>query len=183
MTTRIIKALGIVAALGVSTMPLASYAADNATAEATVNVTINEAISMTIDQTNNSVTLDPNGSDTASIQHIVKVSTNAKGGYSLTLKDKDTDTNLTLSGTSFAIPTSDTAPDTGGKTWGVKNGTTWLAMPKSTETAISLKTAEALTGSTVYVNDSTTVTYGVAVDETLASGTYTDTVVYTATAN
>lgn len=184
MTAKIFKALGLAAGLGVAAMPLASYAVDPATADAAVNVTINPVISMSLDADSTSVSMDPNTVNLTTLSTTAKVSTNAQGGYKLTLADKDTDTNLvhtTL--TNFKIGTSTATPAAGTASWAVKGGniSSWTAMPASNGTALTLKSATALT-SAVITDEETTVTYGVGLDSSLASGTYTDTVTFTATA-
>ncbi len=184
MTAKIIKALGVSAALGVAAMPLTTFAVTPATADATVNVTINPTISLALTANSTSTSLDPGTADITNMSIEAKVSTNAKGGYTLTLRDKDETTDLvhaTL--TSFKIPTSTATPEAGTKSWAVKGGaiSSWTAMPKSTETALTIKSATALTNAVIN-NEATTTQYGVGLDSSLASGTYSDTVVYTATA-
>jgi hypothetical protein len=125
------------------------------------------------------------------------VSTNNTTGYTLTLSDTDTNTNLVSGGNNiaahggtFATPTALT-----GNGWGyavaggnfsasysaeTNNGsstTKWAGVPSSASPQ-QLKT----TASTAN-NDPTTVWYGVRANSSQAAGTYTDTVTYTATTN
>lgn len=184
MTAKIIKTLGVSAALGVAAMPLTTFAVDPVTADATVNVTINPSISMALDTNSASTAIDLSQADLTTMKIKAKVSTNAKGGYTLKLNDKDTDTDLKhASLAAFKISTSAATPTAGTSSWAVKGGevTNWAAMPASNGTALTLKSAVALTNAVIN-EEETETTYGVASGNDLASGTYSDTVVYTATA-
>ena len=185
MTAKIIKALGVSAALGIAAMPLTTFAVDPATGDADVSVTINPSISMTLDTSSVSTAIDLSAADITTMKIKASVSTNARGGYTLELNDQDTDTALrheTLN-SPYKIDTSAAAPTAGTSSWAVKGGevTNWTAMPASNGTALTLKSAAAPTNG-IISNEQTEVTYGVASGNDLASGTYSDTVVYTATA-
>lgn len=140
---------------------------------------------------------------TAGVQTIasdtVTVSTNDTAGYTLKLADGDTDTALTsgsdtisASSGTFASPAAQTANG-----WGyrVDNAGTFGAGPTSSASnavigAVKFAGVPASsapdtikTTSSVASGDSTTVWYGLAANDTLHTGTYSDDVTYTATAN
>ncbi|MBR2600852.1 hypothetical protein IKE07_01815 [Candidatus Saccharibacteria bacterium] len=121
--------------------------------------------------------------DDANFKSTIKIWTNANG-YTITLKDGDTDTSL-VSGTN-SIPAvgtvSDNAIEAGSAAWGYKVGSTastWLAVPASTASAASIKAD----GSAGADGETTEVYYAVSTAANQATGTYTDTIVYTATTN
>jgi hypothetical protein len=128
------------------------------------------------------------------------VTTNHAAGYSLTLSNGDTNTNLVNGSDNIAAHTSGTqaSPSSlAANTWGYRvdgvggfgagatlsesnvssSSFTWAGVPSSASPVNLKSTANEA------VDDETTVWYGVKVDQTLPTGTYTDTVVYTATTN
>lgn len=144
-------------------------------------------------------TMDP----TCSVQQdTVAVTTNSSTGYTLTLNDYDTLTQLVASNgnTINTVNATGTAPvRLNANTWGFRvDGTNGFgAGPTSAVTnagvptvgfaAIpsSAATAETLASSTVaaYPAVNTTVWYGLCVNASLPSGAYSDSVVYTAVVN
>jgi hypothetical protein len=128
----------------------------------------------------------------------VTISTNKANGYNLQLADSDATTTL-VSGANtipahagtFAAPTAlatnkwGYAVATAGgfdasysaETNSGSSTTKWAGVPAS-GSPTTLKTT-----ATTATNDTTTVWYGVKVDTTNPTGTYTDTVTYTATTN
>jgi len=79
-TTKIIAALGVVAGLGVASLPLSSYAADSASVSGTtqVNVNVTEAISMTITGTDSdSTTVDQYSGATSGTDNLTGQTINA----------------------------------------------------------------------------------------------------------
>lgn len=126
-------------------------------------------------------TLLPSSADTTSMYTDIFVSTNSGAGYVLTLADEDTNTSLATA--SATINTAAGLPVAGTASWAVSidAGTTWLAMPASDATPITVKNYAA--SHDLVIEDQSTVRYGVATASDQATGTYTDTITYTATAN
>lgn len=186
---KIIATLGVVAGLGVATLPLASYAA---THDTTVSLTVSPAISMSVTGTT-SVTLEPNRADLTTMSNSVSISTNNLKGYTLTVADKDTDNALVhTTKTDKKIPSTDATPTAGTSSWAVQAGgnytgmtagfdTAWKAMPKSDGTALIIrKTGEVANAIT---NEVSVLKIGVALSDSQETGTYTDQIVYTAVAD
>lgn len=170
-----------------------------ATASSTVSSVVSAVISLSSNGTVN-VNTTPTASGVETIaSDTVTVSTNDTAGYALTLQDGDATTSLTSGGNSItassgtqASPTALTANKWGyrvdgvggfgaGPTTSASNapiGSTTFAGVPANGAANSLKTT-----ATTATNDNTTVWYGVATNTTTPSGTYTDSVTYTATAN
>ena len=119
------------------------------------------------------VELLPNA--TGTMTSTVTVYTNNATGYTLNVKDKDSTTALT-SGTN-TIPASDGAVAAGTAKWNLTGGS--LTNKGITATDQEVKATSTKTNN----GDATTVTYNVATAADQATGTYTDTIVYTATTN
>lgn len=193
------KTLTTVAAMvALGTSPLLASAAVD-TGSTTINATIGAAISMTTSGTV-PISVIPTGVGAASSNSdTVTVSTSNSTGYQLSLSNGDTTTSLagpsgnTLaahSGT-YAVPSTlanntwgyrvDGAPFGAGPTTAETNQAnlsgTWSGVPSSASPQI-LKTTGGVASA-----DVTTVWYGVKVDTTKPSGTYTDSVTYTAVTN
>lgn len=192
-----------VVAVGVATSPITVSAASQ-NSNTTINATVNEVISMSTSGTV-SLTLNPAGSGVvSSASDTVSVTTNKANGYNLSVADNDATTTL-VSGANTLTASSGTktAPValTNG-TWGfaVASGTTgigtngfdasysaessstsstskWAGMP-ATGSPMMIKTT-ATTASA----DTTTVWFAAKVATSQPTGTYTDTVTYTATTN
>lgn len=133
-------------------------------------------------------TLLPASADTTSMYTIIYVTTNSGDGYTLTLNDSDTNSDLSTGTytipTIAALPVASTNPG-----WAVhidgeqiSGVDVWRAMPISTASAIIVKNYQPDPKATV-TDDQSKVTYGVATSNDQGSGLYTDTVVYTATTN
>lgn len=186
---KIIAALGVVAGLGVSTLPLTSYAAES---HQTVSVTVESNISVGVTPSG-SVSLAPNGVALDQLKHTIKVSTNNLNGYTLTVKDKDADTALVHSTkTSIKIPSTDATPTSGTSSWAVQTAaaytgmtsglnTSWKAMPASTASGLIIKKSGAINNA--LTNDTTELKIGVALSESQETGTYSDEITYTAIAD
>lgn len=145
---------------------------------------------------NISITPTPGGVVSSS-SDTVTVNTNSSTGWTLTLSDFDTDTDLESGANAFAAHAGTQASPTvlANNTWGYRivgvggfgggaysgetnNGSstsTWAGMPSSAAPN-TIKTS-----GTTATNDTTTVWYGVRATSSQPSGTYTDTVTYTAT--
>lgn len=186
--TKTIAALGVVAGLGVAALPLSSYAATQQM-DVSANVLGSIAVSTSVDgEAGAKGTLSLGdvtpGSAVVTKPVTVTVSTNSAAGYDLILNDAAADASLiNTEEADQKIPTS-TSVVKGQTAWGVRGGdlgtTTWHAVPTSEEDGLSLKNKApgALEGG----SDATTVTFGVSVAEgAVSAGTYTSTVVFTAT--
>ncbi|MBQ3271537.1 hypothetical protein IJG78_02820 [Candidatus Saccharibacteria bacterium] len=126
--------------------------------------------------------------DDTTFKSTITVYTNGVG-YSLTLIDDDTNTSLVNdTNTIPAVNTVDSDSDGNGDNaivagtaaWGYKVGSsasTWLAVPASNGTAASIKANGAYAAG----GETTEVYYAVSTSPTQAQGTYTDTIIYTAT--
>ncbi len=185
------------AAVAVAITPVVASAASQ-TSNTTINATVNEVISMTTSGTV-ALTLTPtSGGVVSSASDTVTVSTNRTTGYTLTLKNADTNTSLVSGGNNITAhsgtPATPTVLTNG--TWGFaiagapfdasysaenSNGSSaskWAGVPSSSGTAATLKTTSATA-----TNDTTTVWYAVKADSSQPNGIYSDTVTYTATTN
>ncbi len=132
-------------------------------------------------------TLLPASADTTSMYTNIYVTTNSGSGYTLSLIDSDNNNSLSTGTYTIApissLPVASTNPGwaihiDGDQAQGVD---VWRAMPAAGSSAIIVKNYQA-TRQTV-TEDLSKVTYGVATSNDQGSGTYTDTVVYTATTN
>jgi hypothetical protein len=171
------------------------------TASTTISSSISSVISLLTTNGTVNVNVVPTGSGAQTIaSDTVTVSTNDSSGYALTLADTDATTTL-VSG-SNTIPASSGSQTTpvvqANNTWGYAvqslggfNGSGYAA-PNSAAVSGTLKFAgipatgspnTLKTTSGTASSDTTTVWYAVAADTSQPSGTYTDSVTYTATAN
>ena len=188
-------AAGTLAAFSMVMSPaMVSAVTDGTTVEATVGSTI----SMSNTTSTVSVSLSPGGSAVESVgSDVVSVSTNDTDGYTLDVAASDATRNLTA-GANTIVPTAAATPAAATtlttNSWGwcvvglgacsasysVTNDQAagasgnWIAMPAS-GSAIQVKST-----STTASNDTTTFYYGVNVNSTKPTGTYTDAVTYTA---
>jgi len=203
-TTKIIAALGVVAGLGVASLPLSSYAAASVSGNAKVNVTVTEAISMTIKGTDSSsTTVDQYSGATSGTDNLTGNTINAGPassstpiapnskveGTASTFASKVTvytnDTagyKLTVKGAtaelkngSYTIPASATIA-AGTSAWAFQGGdiTAWTAMKTTDQTIKS-------SGTKTTGGEATDVLYAVSTSADQAAGTYTDTLTFTAT--
>lgn len=196
------RALNVLAAFSFVALvasPIAASAATD-TANTTVEVDLGSVISLTTSGTV-SISVTPSASGSmSSASDSVSVTTNNDSGYALTLSDGDTDTNLdngngdtiAAHGGTQASPTSLSnnewgyrvdgvdgfgAGPTAAETNAASSSHSWAGVPSSASPNTLKTTSSAASG------DATTVWYGVQVDQTLPTGTYSDTVTYTATTN
>ena len=205
----IVAGLGVVAGLGAMVLPMSAYA-DNTTGQTRVTVSISPVISMSLESfyggsshgvlvcnsyTNPQcsgdaqevrTTLYPNQADLTSMYTNILVTTNDLTGYNLTLIDAD-DNNSLVSANNDTIAAINTTPVAGtapGWAVSIDDGTTWQQVPAAhtagvANTPITVKSPGA--SSTVYTNDASKVRYGVATSSSQPTGTYVDTVTFTAT--
>lgn len=188
-------AMGL-AVLAVAATPVMASAI---TEDTVINATVGSTISMTTSGTVTlNITPDANG-QSSSASDTVSVSTNNSGGYTLTLADSDATTTLANGANTLAAHagTQDTPTTLANNTWGYRSDSVggFGAGPTSTQTnvdTLSLTWAGVpATGSpntlkttaTTASNDTTTVWFGAKADTTKPNGTYTGTVLYTATTN
>lgn len=202
MTNRVRKSVsrwGIVAAVAVVLSPVAASAATD-TKSTTINATINSVISMTTSSTV-AIAVTPTASGAmSSNSDTVTVSTNNSTGYTLTLANGDTTTNLVSGGNTIAADAGTQASPSSTLTnnrWGYRivgvggfgasatsaetnvanSAYSWAGVPSSASPNTVKTTGATASG------DVTTVWYGVKADSTKPSGTYSDSVTYTATTN
>lgn len=175
----------------------AIVSAATTTGSTTVNATLASVISMTTSGTVAIALTPTTGGVVSSASDSVSVSTNNTTGYTLTMSDGDTNTNL-VSGANniaahagtYAVPTALT-----GNSWGyavaggnftasytaemnnASSTTKWAGVPESSSPQTLKTTAATASG------DTTTVWYGVRATASQATGTYSDTITYTATTN
>jgi hypothetical protein len=185
-----------VAAFAVLALPLGASAASD-TASTTVNANIGSTITVS-SVSPVTLNLTPGGAAVVSSNSDdVSVSTNNSSGYTLTLEDSDANTNLVSGSDNIAAHSGTPASPSAlaDNTWGyavaggnfdvsysaesnnTSSTSTWAGVPANGSGA-TLKTT-----ATTASSDVTTVWYGVKVDATQPTGTYSDTVTYTATTN
>ncbi|MBO7699425.1 hypothetical protein J6S39_01935 [Candidatus Saccharibacteria bacterium] len=118
----------------------------------------------------------------------ITVYTNNNSGYTLTVKDKDTNTSLMHTTGKFDIPTQGSALAAGTAGWNFDStpgedsaysAKTAQAMPASTGTAVEINQTSSKTRN----GSATVVDYNVATAADQATGVYSDIIVYTATTN
>ena len=172
--TKTIAALGVVAGLGVAALPLASYAAT--TQNIAVEAEIGETLSVET-PTVATVELAPtNGAAATEGSSSVTVKTNHLSGFTLNIKDSDSETGLTgTSGTIAAGTVLDGTVSACAYKGGDKTSYTEI-----TTSDVALKTTAAPTAA---AGETVEITFGVAADEDQAAGTYTGGVTVTAVAN
>lgn len=174
---------------------LASAATQSA--NTVINVTVAQVISIsTATPVSIGITPTPAGV-VSSASDTVTVNTNSSTGWNLTLADNDTDTDLDGAAAAFAAHAGTFASPTAlaNNTWGYRivgaggfgagaySGETNQAGSTSTWAGItsSASPVQIKSSGTTATNDTTTVWYGVRATSSQPSGTYTDTVTYTAT--
>lgn len=189
--------IGILSGVGLLALPVATEAL-------TTTTTVSSQISAVISVFTSSGTVNINAIPTASgVQTInndvITVSTNDAAGYTLKLAETTGTSTLTSGGNTIAAtsgtqasPAAETANHWGyrvdsiggfgaGPTTAASNtaiGAIKFAPVPATASPDTIKTT-----ATTASNDTTNVWYGVAVDTTTPTGTYTNSVTYTATAN
>lgn len=191
--TKVLAAVAVVAVAGAYVVPMVAGAADT-----TINSNINSVISLFTTSGTVNVDVIPTAAGAQTVaKDVVTVSTNAPG-YTLTLADKDTNTSLVSGGNTIAAAsgTQTTPLALTAGTWGYRvdnvggfgaGPTGALAsQPLSTLKYAGVPTSASpntLKDTSVSASgDTTDVWYSVAANTSQASGLYTDTVTYTATA-
>jgi len=178
-------------------MPAAAGAATSST---TISSTISAVISAFTSGPTVNVNVTPSGVGLQTIaSDTVTVSTNDTAGYTLLIADSDATNTLVSGANSIAAntgnqttPVAETANTWGYRVDGVGGFGAGPTSSASNAAISAIKFAPVpvfgspntlKTTASTASNDTTTVWYGVAVSTTKPSGTYTDTVTYTATAN
>ena len=167
---KIMATFGVLAGLGVASLPLATFAANNS--ETTVKVTVQEGISIA----NDNATAEA-GSATSNLT----AATNNAAGLKITVKDKDEDTSLRAAGITGSVAGVDFIPTaaSGTGSWSLKGGDLAVdtAMVKNSETALVVKNT---TGPST---EAVAMTYRIEPGAAQRQGTYEDVIVYTVTKN
>ena len=176
---KIMATFGVLAGLGVASLPLATFAAT--TSETTVKVTVQEGVSISNDNTTaDAGNKTPGEAGTATSN--LTAGTNSAAGLKITVKDKDNDTSLRDATITGSIAGEDFIPTaaSGVGTWSLKGGdlTVDTAMvPQSHTTGLVVKNT---TGpSTEHVP----ITYRIEPGTAQRQGTYEDVIVYTVAKN
>lgn len=156
--------------------------------DVTINATIQSVVSAGTDfgTTTHGIDVTPGTVATNASPHAITVATNSTGGYTLQVKDKDNTTDLvhgTLTDKKIAASTNTFASPAvlTNNTWGYRVGheasfgTDKYAGITTSNVEIRKNTSGPITGET------TNITYGILVDQSLPTGTYTDVITYTIT--
>ncbi|HEU4913831.1 MAG TPA: hypothetical protein VFT16_00285 [Candidatus Saccharimonadales bacterium] len=193
-------ALGASSLVAVFFVLAAPAIAGAATASTTISSAIGSVISVFTSNGTVNVNVTPSGAGAQTIaSDTLTVSTNDPLGYTLQIADSDANTNMVSGSNNLAASAGTQASPIAQavNTWGyrVDGAGGFGAGPTSGQnsTAIGALTFAGVpansspntlkTTATTASEDTTTVWYAVAADTSQPSGTYTDTVTYTATAN
>lgn len=183
--------LGALVCMASSGIAMDASAANNSG----VNVTLDDTISLTVLASSTSTeptsdlefNIDPDGELHAKDAY-ARVSTNAAAGYRLSLETSSSTTDLVQNGASRQIVGTVTDGVTAStmrqNSWGYSLDATSFSKVPAKNNAATLKTGEKTTtdqDSSAY--EDTVVTFGIKVDSAITSGTYTNTVVFTAVSN
>ena len=175
---KIMATFGVLAGLGVASLPLATFAANNS--ETTVKVTVQEGISIA----NDNATADAGNKtpgEAGSATSNLTAATNNAAGLKITVKDKDEDTSLRAAGITGSVAGVDFIPTaaSGTGSWSLKGGDLAVdtAMVKNSETALVVKNT---TGPST---EAVAMTYRIEPGSAQRQGTYEDVIVYTVTKN
>ncbi len=151
-----------------------------------IRLKVNPAISLTTDTSELLLEGNPGGFVTGAIN--ADVITNSQYGYTLTLEDADNDTSMhsTSEGVSTVISSnfsgSKTSDTMGNNTWGYSlDATNFNMIPVNGSYAVLSNTHVPTPNDPGY--NRTTIRFGVKIGMTLTSGTYEDTVLFTAYVN
>ena len=203
-STKIIAALGVAAGLGIAALPAgAIFADDNVlipldltsntkqSQDVTVSLTVGEAITLGVENvkcatTDGAATAGAEVSltvkATGSCSHRIAGSTNKATGYTLSVKDKDSETALTLNGAATSV-----AQDKIVSQDGALGGSTWVAGWNLTggaleNTGITTENQTVKSRATAG-EDEFTMTYNFATRTDQNAGTYKDVITYTIAKN
>lgn len=184
--SKAIAVLGVVAGLGVAALPLSSYAASATPASVTAVAEVGDSISITVASDTVTMTNVKANEEVNEKSTNVTIQTNAADGYSVNIKDADTELALkTTDGSGTATGIAAGVPQKGKNAWGFKasgatasSDVTDYVKIKTSNTEIAASNAPSATA-----GDVVTLTFGVTVDTTIAAGDYQDILTLTATTN
>ena len=175
---KIMATFGVLAGLGVASLPLATFAAT--TSETTVKVTVQEGVSIANDNSTADAGNKTPGEAGSATSNLTAATNNA-AGLKITVKDKDEDTSLRAAGITGSVAGVDFIPTaaSGVGTWSLKGGdlTVDTAMVPASATPLTVKNTSS--ASTEHVP----VTYRIEPGTAQRQGTYEDVIVYTVTKN
>ena len=118
---KMVVGLGLTTALGVATLPIATFAASD-TSSVTVKVNVNSVIALSADSNSTEVTMNPSSVNTTALKTKLTVATNNKNGYKLTVKDADSTTAMTSGDTTETIPAVSGTLTAGTAGWNISGG-------------------------------------------------------------
>lgn len=185
----------VVAALALVAVPTAGVFAQTANDDTVINALIGSSISVTAAAAVNLNIAPVVGGSQTSASDTVTVATNHSTGYTLSLADQDANTSLVSGGNTITAHTGTHAAPTAlaNNSWGyavpgddfdatysvLNNATSsaslWAGVPAS-GSGVTIASSGAPTS-----GDAVEIWYSAKADTTKPNGTYTDTVVYTAT--
>ena len=176
---KIMATFGVLAGLGVASLPLATFAAN--TSETTVKVTVQEGISIANDNSTANAGSKAPG-ETGSATSNLTAATNNAAGLKITVKDKDTDTSLKPTTTTGSVAGVDFIPTgtSGIGTWSIKGGdlavdTAMVGSDHATGLVVKNTTGPS--------TEQVAMTYRIEPGAAQRQGTYEDVIVYTVTKN
>lgn len=200
-STKIATGLGLsVAVLAVSILPVTTASAASRTATSVINGIINSAITITTSSPVNINVTPTTGAVLSSASDTVTVSTNNSTGYTLSLEMNGATNTLAKGTDTIAAHTAapgGTPSDLATNSWGFRvdgitnfgtgpttaetnvtaSARTWAGVPAK-GSPFTIKTTSA-----PLANSTTSVWYAMKADTSKPSGTYTNTVLYTAVTN
>ena len=171
-----VVALGVATALGVASLPIATFAASD-TQSVVVKVNVKSVIALAADSNSTEVTMTPSSVNTTGLKTKLTVATNNKNGYKLTVKDADSTTAMTSTDTTETIPAVGGTLTAGTAGWNLSGGDLTKVAVTTSDQIVKTNTNAAHTG----IQEDIQMTYDVATGAAQAQGTYQDTIVYTAT--
>ncbi len=182
-STKIVAVLGVIAGLGVASLPLGTFAttyvvtpygASPKTVDTEIELTIGNAVGIATNAEKKcSASTLPN--TTASCQQIISIGTNSANGMTLTVADKDANTDLTNTAANDKIVAANGDIAAGDGKWNISGG---LLSKK----AITNSAQNVYVGTTAEEKD-VSMTYNFATRANQKSGVYTDKIVYSVNAN
>jgi hypothetical protein len=182
--------------LGILVTPALVQAA-TATEDTVINAQISSTISITT-STTVALPITPTiGGSQTTAADTVTVATNSATGYNLSIRDSDANTNLVNGANNIAAHTATVASPTelASNTWGFRvdgaggfgagptSGSVDQASNASTFAGVTTSAVVLKTTSAPAAGDVTSVFFSAKADTSLPNGTYTGTVLYTATTN
>ena len=175
---RIVATLGITTALGIASMPIATYAAATDSKNVTVKVNVASVIALSADSASTEITMNPNNVNTTGLKTKLTVATNNKNGYKLTVKDVDSTTAMTSADTTETIPATAGVLTAGTAGWNISGGDLNKVAVTTADQVVKTNPNTAHVG----IQEDIDMVYGVATSAAQAQGTYQDVIIYTATA-